>query len=84
MLVAMLLSREEVHWTVRRYLQKMVCKPQVVIQPRKIQEQYCIVYRALESKRDEQYSECQLENSKNDKSVHPRIETMFTLSLHKI
>ena len=43
---------------------------QVFIQPKKIQEQYRIIYRALKSKRDERYSECQLENCKNGKSVH--------------
>ena len=36
------LSREKVHWAVRRYFQKTVCKPQVVIQPRKIHEQYAL------------------------------------------
>ena len=27
------LPREKVHWTVRSYFQKTVCKPQVLIQP---------------------------------------------------
>ena len=53
-----------------KYIQKVLCKAQILLQPRALQKQHLPLRQTVESERVEQKRQCELKNNLKNKSLY--------------